>query len=61
MITEIDNKRFYSTKEVAEMLKLDINTVRIFLREGKLDGVKVARKWFISEKSIKKLLKIEDD
>ncbi len=60
MVTIIDNLKFYSTDEVAEILKLNKNTVCIFLREGKLKGIKVARKWFISEDSIKKLLNIKD-
>ena len=42
--------------ETAEYLKMSAEMVRRWLREKKLPGVKVGRKWLISKEDIDKLL-----
>ena len=51
-ITLGDLKR-YDVGELSEMLKIQDRTIRKLLREGTLPGRKLARKWYISEDSLK--------
>ncbi len=47
-----DLNDFMTTEESAETLDLHIETVRLFLRYKKLDGLKVGNTWLVSRKSI---------
>lgn len=56
--------KYYSVKEVAEIIGVVEETVRVRLRNGEIVGVKPgnSRKWLISDKSINEYLKnIESD
>ncbi len=39
----------FTPEEVAKKLKINLQTVRKFLREGKLKGIKVGTNWRIPE------------
>ncbi len=45
--------KLYAVEELAEMLHISERTVRKILREGALPGRKLARKWYVSEESLK--------
>lgn len=47
---------FYTPEELAEILKLDIRTIRKFLRDGDLKGYKIKRVWRISEDQFKEFI-----
>ena len=49
--------KLYTPEEVAERLQLSEQTVRRWLREEKLKGVKLGSKWRIRERDIQELLK----
>ena len=42
----------YTPEEIADMLKINIQTVRRYLRTGKLRGAKFGKQWRISEKQL---------
>lgn len=54
---EICGVKYYSTKEVAEMLGLAYFTVGKFLREGKIQSTKIGRSYAIPYEAIKKYMK----
>lgn len=50
------NDRAMLTAEVAEWLRIEVDTVRRWCREHRVRAVKVGRDWRISEKSVLDLL-----
>ncbi len=48
---------YYTPKEIAEKLKLNIGTVYKWVREGRLKAVKLGDVWRISESELNRLLK----
>lgn len=51
--------KLYTTEEVAEILKYDVQTIRRLIREGKISAYKVGREYRIEEKDFKKFLERE--
>ncbi|MDY4307571.1 helix-turn-helix domain-containing protein [Enterococcus mundtii] len=49
-------KNYYSVNEVAEILGVTTRSVRNYLREGKLQGIKVGGKWKFSEENLSEFL-----
>ena len=47
---------FYNIEELAGILDLDRQTIRIYIRSGQLKGRKVGRAWYVSEEAVKELL-----
>ena len=50
--------RLYTPKEVAAFLKLSPQTIRDLIQSGKLQAVKIGRKWRVPETSLEALTKI---
>jgi len=50
-------EEFYTTEEVALMLKLHVRTVQKWLEQGKLKGVRIGRIWRIPESALKEFLR----
>lgn len=48
--------KYYTTEEVAELLKLHTRTVREYLKSGQLRGYKLGDTWRISEEDIQEFL-----
>ena len=48
--------RFYSVEETAELLQIKPDTVRRYIRSGKLRAVKLVKVWRISETDLKTFL-----
>lgn len=51
---------YYTPKEIAKKLKLNIGTVYKWIREGRLKAVKLGDVWRISESELNRLLKGEE-
>ena len=51
--------KMYTTEEAAKALNLKVNTVRVFIRQGKIHAIKYTEtekgSWYISEEEIKRL------
>ncbi len=45
--------KYYTRKEVAEILRTDAKTVYIWIKQGKLKATRIGRKWLITEASVK--------
>lgn len=50
-------EEYFTPQEVASKIKVDIRTVYRWIREGRLQAVKVGHFWRISESELKRLLK----
>lgn len=53
-------ERYFTPKEVSEMLKLNIGTLYKWIREGKLKAVKLGDVWRIPESELNRLLSGEE-
>lgn len=47
---------FYTVEEIAEILKLDAETIRRYLVKGNLKGSKIGRSWRITEEDLKEFI-----
>ncbi len=52
--------KVYDLKEVSEMLKMNIQTLRRYIKEGKLKASKVGTHYMITEESLKEFLKAKE-
>lgn len=46
----------YNTKEVAELLHRTVNTIRRYVKSGKLKAQKVGNEWFITGRTLEEFL-----
>lgn len=53
MSIQVGDMKLYDVEEVAEMLDVGSPTIRRYLREGKLKGKKLAKRWYVSEENLK--------
>lgn len=53
MPKQIGDLTLYPVEELAQLLDIKPTTVRKILREGRLSGRKLAKKWYVSEDSLK--------
>lgn len=47
-----DNLILYDVEELSQVLDIQERTIRQLLRDGKLKGRKLARKWYVTEDSL---------
>jgi excisionase family DNA binding protein len=57
MATEIEGIKFYTIPEAAEALHVTPQTIRAWIKQGKLKGRRVGRPILITEKNLKDFLK----
>jgi len=53
MSIQVGDMKLYDVEEVAEMLSVGEPTIRRYLRQGRLKGKKLAKRWYVSEESLK--------
>ena len=56
MATEIEGIKFYTIPETAEALKVTPQTVRAYIKQGKLKGQRIGRPILITENNLKEFL-----
>lgn len=57
--TEIQGVIFYTVQQIAMMLRITPQTVRTYIKEGKLKGKRVGRPILITEESLNSFLEVE--
>lgn len=57
MATIIEGIKFYTIQETAEVLNVTPQTVRAYIKQGKLKGQRIGRPILITEKNLKEFLK----
>jgi excisionase family DNA binding protein len=60
MATVIEGIKFYTVLETAEVLKVTPQTIRSYIRQGKLRGQRVGRPTLITERSLQEFLRAPD-
>jgi excisionase family DNA binding protein len=56
MPIQVGDLKLYDVEELSEMLHVQDRTIRKLLKEGQLKARKLARKWYVSEDSLKEYL-----
>ena len=56
---EIGGNLFYESQEMAALVGVDVQSVRRWVRLGKLKAVKIGRNFLINEQDVKKMLAVE--
>lgn len=59
MATEIEGIKFYTIPETAEALNVTPQTVRAYIKQGKLKGQRIGRPILITENNLKEFLKTD--
>jgi excisionase family DNA binding protein len=49
-------EKFYTVDDIVRILKVDPESVRIWLRKGDLKGIRLAKEWRISESEFQKFI-----
>lgn len=60
MSIQVGDMKLYAVEEVAEMLNVGEPTIRRYLRQGKLKGKKLAKRWYVSEEALKDYFQPEE-
>ncbi|MDI6751626.1 MAG: helix-turn-helix domain-containing protein [bacterium] len=53
MATQIGDIRLYSLKELSNVFKVTIETLRYYLASGRIKGRKMGTRWFVTEDSLR--------
>jgi excisionase family DNA binding protein len=56
MATEIEGIKFYTIPETAQALKVTPQTIRTWIKQGKLKSQRIGRPILITEKNLKEFL-----
>jgi len=58
---KIGKRQFYNVEALAEMLFIPVETVRLYIRRGRIKGLKIGKRWLVSMESLDKFLSGEGD
>ena len=56
MPTQIENIKFYTVQEIAQALQVTPQTVRAYIKQGKIRAQRIGRPLLITETSLKEFL-----
>lgn len=56
MTLEVEGYKFYTVLEIANKLLLSQNTIRKYIKQGKMQGKKIGSKLYISQDSLTEYL-----
>lgn len=59
MSMEIEGTKFYTVIELTEILKVTKQTVRLYIRQGKLRGRRIGKPIYVSERDLRIFLGLE--
>jgi excisionase family DNA binding protein len=52
----IPEREFHTVKQIAELLQLNVATVRLMIREGELEAIKVRKEWRVTKEAFQRYL-----
>jgi len=52
----IDGTKLYEVEDLVAMLKVSRITVQGYLRSGRIKGIKIGKRWHVTEKNLKDFL-----
>ena len=56
----IEDIKFYTVQETAELLQVTAQTVRAYIRQGRLEATRIGRPLLITENNLKDFLQATD-
>jgi len=56
MSIKIKGEEYYLAADLAEILPLKLDTIRVYLREGRIRGKKIGVLWYVSNSDLKRFL-----
>jgi excisionase family DNA binding protein len=59
MPTVIKNITFYTIQETAEALKVTPQTIRTWIKQGRLKSIRIGKPIFVTEQDLKEFLQIK--
>lgn len=59
-IKKIGDLTLYDVEELSKLLGVQEKTIRAILRDGKLKGRKLARRWYVTEDSLREYFQESD-
>ena len=60
MVKKIGDLVLYDVRDLSELLGVQEKTIRAILRDGKLKGRKMARRWYVTEESLREYFQESD-
>jgi excisionase family DNA binding protein len=61
MPIEMGGLKLFTVTELSELLDVQERTIRRYLRDGVLKGVKFARKWYIPEEALREYFDVSGE
>jgi len=61
MSIKIGKRQFYNVKTLAKMLFIPVETVRLYIRRGRIKALKIGKRYLVSEENLQKFLDGEGD
>lgn len=58
---KIREKQFYNVENLSKMLFIPVDTVRKYIRKGRIKAIKIGKFYLVSEENLQKFLDGEDD
>ena len=48
--------KLYTVKEISDILEIPVQTIRLYVREGRLEAIKIGRRYRILAESVEKMI-----
>lgn len=52
-----NGQKYYTLKEISELIHMHINTIRSYVHSGKLKATKIGKSFYVTEKELEALVK----
>ncbi|GAI09470.1 unnamed protein product [marine sediment metagenome] len=56
MVIKLGKKRYYSVEELSQILPITKLTIRAYLREGRIQGRKIGKLWYVQKDKLEQFL-----
>jgi excisionase family DNA binding protein len=53
---KIGKKQFYNVEALSKMLFIPVETVRLYIRRGRIKGLKIGKRYLVSEENLQSFL-----
>lgn len=57
MAMEVEGIKFYTIHEIADKLQVTPQTIRAYIKKGRLKGIRIGRPLYVTEKNLLEFLK----
>ena len=57
-MVEFDGKKYYTLREIADILHMHINSIRLYVKNGKLKATKLGRGYLVTEEDLTAMIEL---